>query len=454
MDSIPFWCVGGRKRRTPRLESCLSQLRRAGLEIERMAEPPSAGYCVALLDEEACRTGVPIGFDLPAPGARLLGVLVGSAPPPEAEWALLTRGLSDCLLWSEPRTVAKQIVVRLERWREVDQLLASPLVRRHLVGDSPPWIRVLRQVIELACFTDSPALVTGQTGTGKELVARLIHTLDRRPDKKELILVDCTTVVPELSGSEFFGHERGAFTGAVAPREGAFALADRGTLFLDEVGELSPPLQAGLLRAVEERAYRRVGGNEWRTTEFRLICATHRDLREPPALRPFRRDLYYRIAAWQIHLPSLVERRADIPALVDHFLRGVFDEPPPLDPAVRDLLLAREYPGNVRDLRQLVLQIAKRHVGPGPITVGEVPEEERPATDEPSPPWTDDGFRQALHRAVQLRVTLKEIGQRATETAVDLAMREEQGNVGRAAARLGVTPRTLQHRRAARRARP
>ena len=134
----------------------------------------------------------------------------------------------------------------------------------------------------------------------------MIHRLDSRLEKRELVIVDCTTIVPELSGSEFFGHERGAFTSAIAAREGAFALADRGTLFLDEVGELPIGLQAELLRVVQERTYKRVGSNAWKNTSFRLVCATNRDLLQEQAHGRFRRDFYYRIAAWTCRLPALL----------------------------------------------------------------------------------------------------------------------------------------------------
>src|SRR4029450_8247587 len=160
-------------------------------------------------------------------------------------------------------------------------------------------------------FSQVSVLIVGESGTGKELIARLIHDLDQRRDKGDFVVVDCTTIVPELSGSELFGHERGAFTGAVGTREGAFALADGGTLFLDEVGELPLPLQGQLLRVVQARMYKRVGGNHWHRTEFRLVCATNRDLAREVERDAFRSDFYYRIANWPCRLPPLGERRGD-----------------------------------------------------------------------------------------------------------------------------------------------
>ncbi len=172
---------------------------------------------------------------------RVLGIATGPEPPAGGDcWALLREGMADVVIWEDPAAVR----ARIDRWQAVDELVASPLVAEHLVGASPTWRSVLRDVVEIAHFSDVDVLITGESGTGKELTAQLIHTLDPRPRKGELVVVDCTTIVPSLSGSEFFGHERGAFTGAVAARDGAFALADGGTLFLDEVGELPLALQA------------------------------------------------------------------------------------------------------------------------------------------------------------------------------------------------------------------
>jgi transcriptional regulator with GAF, ATPase, and Fis domain len=295
-------------------------------------------------------------------------------------------------------------------------------------------------------------LILGETGTGKEQVARLIHQLDGRPDKGELVLVDCTTIVPELAGSELFGHERGAFTSAVGARDGAVALADGGTLFLDEVGELPPGLQPQLLRVTQEQTYKRVGGNAWRRTAFRLVCATNRDLLAEEAAGRFRRDLYYRIAGWVCRLPALSERREDILPLVRHFMAqlrpGV--EPPALDEPVRAFLLGRSYPGNVRDLRQLTARMLYRHVGPGPITVGDIPEEERPALLGEGD-WCDARFEQAIRQALGAGAGIREIRRVAEDTAVRLAIADEDGNLQRAAQRLGVTDRALQLRRAAQR---
>ena len=204
-----------------------------------------------------------------------------------------------------------------------------------------------------------------------------------------------------------------------------------------------------MLRVVQEGTYKRVGGNDWRRTSFRLVCATNRDLEADVAAGRFRHDLLFRIAGSTLRLPSLREREADILPLVRHFLAELnAGDEPDLDDAVKELLLSREYPGNVRDLRQLATRIAYRHVGPGPVTLGELPVEERIATARELE-WRGDGFVRAIRRAVAHGVTLREIGTAATDAAIAIALGEEDGNLQRAARRLGLTPRALQLRRAA-----
>ena len=368
-------------------------------------------------------------------------------------WALLQAGASDVFAWDRVNNPAAIVAARLERWAAVDQLLNTPLIQNSLVGRSPAWISVLRQVVEVAKFTDTSILITGDTGTGKELVARLVHSLDPRPSKQELVVLDCTTIVPELSGSEFFGHERGAFTGALAHRDGAFALANGGTLFLDEVGDLPLNLQAQLLRVVQEGSYKRVGGNIWHETKFRLVCATNKGFGEELAQGRFRHDFYFRIASWTCKLPSLRERPEDIVPLARHFMRQAYPdrEPPEMDEFVCEYLLSRQYPGNVRDLRLLILRIMHHHVGDGPITIGDIPKDERLPAGQDSADWCDEHFENSIQRALLHGVGLKEIGRAAEDVAIRRALDNEDGNLRRAASRLDVTERALQIRRAARR---
>ncbi|WP_374583319.1 sigma 54-interacting transcriptional regulator [Pseudoduganella sp.] len=386
-----------------------------------------------------------------AHGCPLLAICTQPADlPAEAMWAVLDAGAGDLLLADgAPDAVAHQAAARLQRWRELDARMASAEVREFLVGDSPAWRTLVRSVVEVAAFTDSPVLVTGETGTGKDLVAQAIGRLHR--GNGALTVLDCTTLSPELAGSELFGHERGAFTGAYSSRDGAFAAANGGVLFLDEVGELPLPLQAQLLRVIQERQYKRVGSNQWHPTSFRLVCATNRDLEAEVQRGAFRADLYYRIAAWRCRTPPLRERPGDILPLVRHFLGLLGARERELDPAVRQYLLTRSYPGNVRELRQTVARIWHRHSGPGPITIGDVPPDERRGG---LPCWPDQAFAEAIRRAIDLGVGLARIGQAATDTAIQLVLEQEGDNNQRAALRLGVTDRTLQLRRKARAGQP
>jgi transcriptional regulator with GAF, ATPase, and Fis domain len=423
-----------------------------------------AGVC--LHDQDACSTACPgivcfveFGDDLLAAlrewsregSRRMLAVAAnGCTLRPSETWHLLHAGAADLLFWDGGEAGVSQIKARLERWAAIEELAASPAVHDTLVGESPEWLRLVGQIVEAAQFTQTPILLTGESGTGKELLARLVHALGNGANR-ELVTLDCTTIVPELAGSELFGHEKGAFTGAAGLREGAFALANGGTLFLDEVGELPLGLQAQLLRVVQERTYKRVGGNAWHSTEFRLVCATNRDLKEQVARGEFRLDLYYRIAGWVFRTLPLRERREDILPLSVHFLRTFLgkDGASDFDSAVRQYLVTRDYPGNIRDLRQLIQRLAYRHVGAGPVTAGDVPEGDRPQPDESPACWPGEHLRKAVAQAVAMGAGLREIAQATTEAAIRIAVQSEQGNLQKAAKRLGITDRALQMRKAA-----
>jgi transcriptional regulator with GAF, ATPase, and Fis domain len=419
----------------------------AGIALELDGDPVGAELVVAFTGPLEPETRARIR-ELAASSGRVLAILVGEGRGPSETLEVLDGGAADVLVWSD--TAPHAAAHRLNRWHAVERLLDSPLVRDNLIGSGRAWRRLLRRVVEIARFTSTSVLLAGESGTGKELVARLVHTLDPRPDKAQLIIVDCTTIVPTLSGSELFGHERGAFTGAAGPRDGAFALADHGTLFLDEVGDLPLPLQAQLLRAIQERTYKRLGGNDWQRADFRLVCASHRDLAEAVRRGEFRHDLYHRIATWTFELPPLAERREDIPALVRHFV----DQVPGatrIDAAVEQYLVQRAYPGNIRELRHTVQRLVDRSPGDGTISVGQIPEDERSGLAAAGPTWPDDAFEAAVHRAVCSGVGLKSLRKTAEDLAVRIALALEAGSVSRASRRLGVTERALQLRQAARR---
>jgi transcriptional regulator with GAF, ATPase, and Fis domain len=381
----------------------------------------------------------------------------------EAKWALMATGAVDVLDWPGAEQLASSLLPRLIRLAEIETMIENAAEQGVVVGQSGAWRNVLRQAVEIAVFSGAGLLLTGETGTGKEQIARLIHAMDRRPQKAEFVVVDCTTLSRELSGSELFGHERGAFTGAVSARDGAIAQAHHGTLFLDEIGELDQPLQAQLLRVIQERNFKRVGSNIWQRADFRLICATNRDLEVEVAERRFRADLYFRIADRTLHLPPLRQRREDILALSRHFWRLSKDETdePKFDTALEQILVTRDYPGNVRDLRRIAMAIRARHVGGGQISLGALPDYVRPAPLSPDkehenpamPPTNGElsdnaDFIRAIEWAIAGGACLKSIGRAASSVAIRVALQQESGNLQRAAKRLGVTDRALQMRRA------
>ena len=430
----------------------VAQLERLDIVTSMVEEDDPPGRCIVLCDRLSPEA-LDVVRRVSRNGLNRVVVLLGQRPvgDPGSVWKALSAGASDVLIWEQVGDLGVAIKERLERWREIDALIDLPLVRNHLIGESEVWKSTLRRLVEAARFSTWPLLLSGETGTGKELAARLVHTLDLARHSSEIVILDCTTIVPELSGSELFGHERGAFTGAVAARDGAFSMADGGTLFLDEIGELPLNLQVQLLRALQEHTYKRVGSNTWRKTDFRLVSATNRDLLSEAREGAFRLDLYHRVATVGIELPPLRERVQDILPLARHFIRESLpgDAPAPdLDEAVELYLLTRDYPGNVRDLSNLMHRILSRHVGIGPITVGDIPPEERPESGVQLQDWCDSTIEAVVRHAFALGAGLREIRHFVEDTAIRVAMEEEDGSVRRAAQRLAITDRALQKRRA------
>lgn len=363
---------------------------------------------------------------------------------------ILNAGFTDIITWEGATHLKRKVEQYLSKAQRVIEIINNNIVTDNLVGSCKVWKQFLRNVIAASVFSRSSIVLIGESGTGKELLARLIHTIDTRDDKGKLVLLDCTTIVPELSGSEFFGHEKGSYTGSVTSRDGAFALADKGTLFLDEIGELSLPLQAELLRVIQEKSYKRVGGNEWKKTDFRLICATNRNLQKMVEEGKFRKDLYYRISDNEFHVPSLRERSDDITALAVCFLKEFIKEwnlPDNLqfDQVVLNFICSREYQGNIRELRQLVRRIAMGYTGGNYLTIGCVSLSDRTSSTSNDAILNKiDSWEDAIKKAIMTGESLMEIKNIAAYLAIKIATEMEDGDKQRAAERLNVSVRAVQ----------
>src|SRR6266849_2380205 len=225
-----------------------------------------------------------------------------------------------------------------------------------IIGNSPALESVLAEV-ERVAPTDSTVLVLGETGTGKELIARAIHNISPRRGRP-FVKLNCSAIPFDLLESELFGHEKGAFTGAFAQKIGRFEMADTGTLFLDEIGDLPLALQPKLLRVLQEQEFERLGSGRTHHINVRLVAATHRDLAEMVAKKEFRSDLYYRLNVFPVELPPLRDRREDIPQLTTHFVevfaRRMSKRIDHIPQAILDAFISYSWPGNVRELQNLI----------------------------------------------------------------------------------------------------
>jgi DNA-binding NtrC family response regulator len=288
------------------------------------------------------------------------------------------------------------------------------------LGASEPMQR-LRRDAERVAATERPVLIEGETGAGKGVLAAWLHRSGPRAEEP-LVDLNCAAFARELIDSELFGHERGAFTGAVSSRQGLFEVADGGTLFLDEIGDMDLALQAKLLKAVEEKRFRRVGDPHERSVDVRLIAATHRNLAELARQQQFRSDLYFRISTMRLEIPPLRARREDIPLLARTLVRDLAAEicrqEPELDQRALDALLRYDWPGNVRELRN-VLERALLLGDAGVISANDL--------------RFDFENRQALSDNLE----------DAERAHVQRVVAEESGDVDRAAARLGIARSTL-----------
>jgi two-component system, NtrC family, nitrogen regulation response regulator NtrX len=251
---------------------------------------------------------------------------------------------------------ARNALERRRMWREVNELRRTVDARWELLGNAQVMQELRRQISKVAP-TRSRVLVTGESGTGKELIARAVHR-NSSVSQGPFVKVNCAAIPPELIESELFGHERGAFTGAVAKKRGLFEVADGGTIFLDEIGDMTLSAQAKVLRVLQTGEFTRVGGEKSLRTDSRVVAATNRDLEQMVKEGTFREDLYFRLNVVPIRSPDLNERVDDIPLLVESFVRECCEENglgyKPIDEGVFELLKRYDWPGNVRELRNVV----------------------------------------------------------------------------------------------------
>jgi len=260
----------------------------------------------------------------------------------------------DELLISVERAIKALEIVRHNRYLKTELGIGSGTTK--IVGNTPSMRELFQMISKVAQDVNTTVLIEGETGTGKDLVARVIHEMSPRQNEP-FIVVNCAAIPEGLMESEMFGHEKGAFTGAVTAKPGRFELADRGTLFLDEVAEMNPAMQSKLLRVLQTREFERVGGRRTQRVNVRVIAATNKNLHEQVRAGQFREDLFYRLNVVPLKLPPVRERKEDIPALVEHILIRFHSEGKRLvrvSPQALDALKNYDYPGNVRELENIL----------------------------------------------------------------------------------------------------
>ncbi|RDS82088.1 AAA family ATPase [Dyella monticola] len=326
----------------------------ANVPIDSTTHDWRAVYIGSIDDEQLCDR-VLASLDVPA---EQLLVLVGSDSP---QLERLTKGGSACAAQLEVLDFPLRYERLAEAVRRAPSLRAStqPAAPLRLVGSSSAMGRVNALIRQVSPF-DSSVLVLGESGTGKEMVARAIHDCSPRRDKP-FVAINCGAIPAELLESELFGHEKGAFTGAISTRKGRFEMAEGGTLFLDEIGDMSLPMQVKLLRVLQERMYERVGSNRTQRCDVRIIAATHRNLEQSTADGRFREDLYYRLSVFPLEMPPLREHLEDMPELIAEFnqrlhRRGLNSVR--FSGSAMQALRQHTWPGNVRELSNLVERLA------------------------------------------------------------------------------------------------
>jgi two-component system nitrogen regulation response regulator GlnG len=361
----------------------------------------------------------------------------------------------------------KQVVLNaLKAARDMRQVVSyQPLLESEdydegIIGRSAPMQEVFKIIGQLAA-SNATALITGESGTGKELVARAIYHHSKRSEMT-FLAINCAAIPENLLESELFGHEKGAFTGAAAQRIGKFEQCDGGTIFLDEIGDMTLPTQAKILRVLQSGSFERVGGNQPIKVDVRVIAATHRALEQAVAAREFREDLFYRLNVVRLHIPTLRERAEDIPLLVNYFLKKFAQTqdraPKSISPAAVELLQKFNWPGNVRELENIIQRATVMAKGdvilpgdlPPLIASGAAPPVERPPTPA-SAPATEEKVADLSAVSRMLFQWAREQGSLKILPAVEReliiqALLDTKGNQVQAARLLGITRATLRKR--------
>lgn len=344
------------------------------------------------------------------------------------------------------KNAAETLQLRRENYSLRKRIEVERSQRGALIGTSQSMDRV-RAMIEKVSETDATVLVRGESGTGKELVAREIHERNSARRNESFVAVNCAALPSELIESELFGHEKGAFTGAAARREGKFEQADGGTLFLDEIGDMSANVQAKLLRALEERRIERLGGNESIPVDVRIVSATHRPLEQEISNGNFRADLFYRLRVVTIDIPPLRERREDIPLLAETFLRIAAEryELPQraLSQGTLKKLLEYSWPGNVRELKNTIDRAAIMADGEE-ISVRDLPDEVTAGMSKGTLADGDDDTSDGLR--VPFTADFREDRREFERRYITRCLEHTQGNVTRAAEILDMHRQSLQHK--------
>ena len=354
----------------------------------------------------------------------------------------LKKGAFDYITKPFERDELKNIIHKAIRTRRLneEELLVSPddIDRQGIIGSSEPMLKIYDTIKKVAPTTTT-VLISGETGTGKDLIAYAIHRNSPRRDNP-FVKINCAAIAENLIESELFGYEKGAFTGAVSTKPGRFELADKGTLFLDEVGEIPRDMQVKLLRVIQDHEFERVGGLRTIKVDVRLIAATNRNLLQDVKDGRFREDLYYRLNVFPTHLPPLRERREDILPLTDYFIEkfnGKLDrQVRHIDARVQDVLVNYEWPGNIRELENFMERIVLM-AGGDTITFEDIPPEWKSAAEAIS-------VSQKGGEKKPFKDFVKGQMEEVEKQSIIQCLEEVGGNVTKAAQRLGLSRKGLQ----------